>query len=197
MSESRFADTGQELYNIATHYIVECPKCEKKAWIRKHGDSWRLNCTSCFYVEDEGRWYGDMTATVSVKCRECYTSIFRQAPLTNEWKKLKTECPKCGDVCEYEASISKHLSNNGQMTDRVFGLPLWLQTTIHGNVLWAYHYEHLQMLEDFISAKLRERGISPRNTLRKNSTIFSRLPVFIQQGNREVLLKSIHELQIK
>lgn len=197
MSDLRFADTGEQLYQISTHFVVECPVCSGKALVNKHNDQWRLTCSACFHVEHEGKWYGDSTATVSVKCRDCYTAIFRQAPYKGEWKKLKTECPKCGDICEYDASISNHYRNNGQMTDRVFGLPLWLQTTISGNLLWAYHYEHLQLLEDFISAKIRERGISPRNTYRKNSSMISRLPEFIQQGNREVLLKAIHSLQVK
>jgi len=85
------------------------------------------------------------------------------------------------------------------MTDRVFGLPLWLQKEFRDELFWAYNYEHLTVLRDYIAAKLRERGINPySNTIRKNSTLISRLPVFIKKaGNRDDLLKLIAYLTEK
>jgi len=47
-----------------------------------------------------------------------------------------------------------------------------------------------------VTAKLRERGIEPRNTIRKNSAMLSRLPAFIKKaGNRDGLLKLINLLE--
>jgi hypothetical protein len=47
-----------------------------------------------------------------------------------------------------------------------------------------------------VEARLRERGIDPRNSIRKNSAMVSRLPAFIKKaGNREALLGMIGELE--
>jgi hypothetical protein len=182
----RFADTGVALYELTTHFVVHCPKCDGKALVKSKAEGQKLVCTKCFHVEEPHQhFYGR------------HSPIRRDADWDGKWKKLKTECDNCGDVCEYEAKIQHHYLHNGRMTDPVFGLPLWLQTTYKNDILWAYHYEHLAILEGFIGAKLRERGIEPRNTIKKNSSMISRLPAFISKaGNREDLLKLIHELRL-
>lgn len=193
--EDRFADTGSELRDFATHFVAHCPKCQGKAHISPQG---RLTCTACFHVELPGRWYGAATAVVQVKCRECHAPISRTGPWDERWKKLAVRCERCGDNCEYEASITKHPYRDGKKTDPVFGLPLWLQAEFRGEALWAYNYEHLAELKQYIGARLRERGIEPRNTIKKNSAMASRLPAFIKKAsNREDLLKCIDSLEKK
>ncbi len=193
---NRYSDPGSALSSFASHFLVHCPKCDGKAFVNPEG---RLTCTACFHLEQPGHWYGAATAYVSVKCRECHAQLRRSAPWTGPWKKLAMHCEHCGDTCEYEASITKHYLNKGQMTDQVFGLPLWLQKEFRGELFWAYNYEHLTELRDYISAKLRERGINPySNTIRKNSTMISRLPAYIKKaGNRVELLKLIAYLSEK
>ena len=191
----RFADPGLALNDLATHFVVHCPKCAGRAHIDRDQ---RLSCTACFHVEQAGHWYGSSTAYVSVKCRECHAPIQHSAPWDGVWKKLGTRCLACGDTCEYEASITKHALHQGQMTDPVFGLPLWLQKEFRGDLFWAYHHEHLDLLRQYIGAQLRERGITPRNTIRKNSAMLSRLPTFMTKaGHRAALLKLIAQLQEK
>ncbi|MEW9532434.1 hypothetical protein AB0B72_28180, partial [Microbispora sp. NPDC049125] len=46
--------------------------------------------------------------------------------------------------------------------DPFFGLHLWLQTPCCGNVLWAYNIRHLDLLEGYIGADLRERVLRSR-----------------------------------
>jgi hypothetical protein len=194
----RYSDPGIALFDLATHFVVECPKCSGKAFIKTREEGYQLVCTTCFHTELPGHWYGAATAYVSVKCRECHQPLQRSAPWNGLWKKLAMHCVHCGDDCEYEAHITRHTRHNGLMTDSVFGLPLWLQTTFRGDLFWAFHYEHLDILKQYIAAKHRERGITPRNTLKKNSAMLSRLPDFITRaGNREVLLKMIMELSVK
>jgi len=194
----RFADTGSALSDLATHFIVQCPKCDGKSIIKKHKEHWRLTCIVCHHVEYPGHWYGSMTAYASVKCRECHQPIRRSASSTGEWKKIKLKCDNCGDECEYETALFKESINKGLMTDPVFGLPLWLQRNFRNDLFWAYNYDHLDMLGEYIGAKLRERGIDPKNTIRKNSSMISRLPEFISKaGNRVELLKVVRELQQK
>ena len=193
----RFADRGVALGDLATYFVVHCPKCQKKAQINPttapaSKADFRLICPDCFHVESAGHWYGAATAHVSVKCRECYQPLSRSTPWNGIWKKLAMHCTNCGDNCEYEASISYGYFHENRMTDPVFGLPLWLQKDFRGELLWAYNYEHLEMLRAYIAAKLRERGIDPRNTIRKNSSMVSRLPMFIKKAShREGLLKLI------
>ncbi|HJW29191.1 MAG TPA: hypothetical protein VJ508_08050 [Saprospiraceae bacterium] len=193
---SRFTDPGTSLHDLATHFIVYCPKCQHKALINPVEGSWRLTCTSCFHVERPGHWYGKMTAYVSVKCRVCRNPLTRRAEVDGQWNKLKMKCDRCGDECEYEAHLSKQLMDGGLMCDPVFGLKLWLQKPVGDHIFWAYHYEHLALLEQYVRAKLRERGVGNKGS--KNSLMFSRLPEFITKArNRDDILRLIHELQVK
>lgn len=203
----RFADPGVELGDFATHFVVHCPKCARKAHINPagntfpkygniHGVEWRLTCTACFHVEMPGHWHGAATAFVSVKCRECRAALQRSAPWDGHWKKLAMHCDACGDDCEYEAQISRLPNHEGRKTDPVFGLPLWLQKAFRDDMFWAYNYEHLEVLRQYIGAKLRERGIEPRNTIRKNSAMLSRLPEFMKKAaNRIGLMKLVEQLE--
>ena len=192
----RFADTGDSLHDLATHFIVHCPKCDGRANVLPHEGTWRLACEKCFHVEKPGHWYGRMTAYVSVKCRECHQRITRTAEADQRVPTLTVRCELCGDECAYEATFSKHHMHKGLMCDPVFGLPLWLQKTIGEDLFWAYHFEHLDVLEQYVQAKLRERGVGNKGS--KNSLMFSRLPRFITSGkNREEILRLINELKVK
>jgi len=193
----RFEDPGISYHDMATHFIVHCPKCDGKATVMPNEQTWRLTCGSCFHVETEGHWYGQWMAYVSVKCRECHEQLTRRAEVSGEWAKLKMKCENCGDECEYEAHLSRYYRNHGLMCDAHFGLPLWLQKEFRQDLFWAFNYEHLQLLEDYIRARHRERGISPRNKIIKNKTLVSRLPAFISKaGNRDDLLKLIKDLAV-
>ena len=193
----RFADPGISTHELATHFVVHCPKCDSKAHVGP-APQHRLLCTKCFHNEMPGHWYGAVTAYVSVKCRECHAPIRHSAPWNGQWKKLGTICGECGDKCEYEAQITRHPVSNGLITDRIFGLPLWLQRSFRDEILWAYNYEHLDMIRQYVSAKLRERGITPLNKISKNRSMLARLPQFIKKaGNREALLRCISEMEGK
>lgn len=192
MDQERFADPGLTTYELATHFVVHCPRCQGKALI--HPDQ-HLTCTACFYVEQPGHWYGAMTASVAVKCRECHAPIRRTAPSDGQWQKLSTRCDACGDTCEYAAHLSKFPMHQGLMTDPIYGLPLWLQRDFRGDLFWAFNYDHLEVLRQYIGAKLRERGILPRNSWSKNRSMVGRLPAFIKKAaNREALLKLIGQM---
>ncbi|MEP6795538.1 MAG: hypothetical protein ABJB16_14510 [Saprospiraceae bacterium] len=194
--DDRFADPGVSLYELATHFIVHCPKCDGKAQVLPHNDIWRLTCSKCFHVELPGQWYGSITAYVSVKCRECHQPMSRRTEVDGQWPKLKMKCSHCGDKCEYEATLSHHYMNHGLMCDSKFGLPLWLQKEFGQELFWAFNYNHLKLLEQYVRAKLRERGIENKGS--KNSLMFSRLPTFITSAkNRGEILKLIEELRRK
>lgn len=74
--------------------------------------------------------------------------------------------------------------------DPYFGLPLWLQAPCCGNVLWAYNAEHLDLLERYVGARLRERGREPEMTM------LAKLPQWIKSANnRDQVLKTIRKLR--
>lgn len=74
--------------------------------------------------------------------------------------------------------------------DWYFRLPLWLQISCCGKILWSYNEKHLDFLENYVKAKLRERI---PNT---NKSLASRLPQWIKSAkNRREILKAIEKLR--
>lgn len=187
----RYADTNISLFELAQHYVVHCPRCQGKALINTQR---QLMCTACHHTEKPGHWYGEATASVRVKCRECHQLLARTAPWKGPWKKLRMKCEHCGDVCEYEASISVTSRSHGLVTDRFFGLPLWLQTSFRDELLWAFNYEHLQLLHDYVAADLRERSPSAH----RHYSVVNKLPEFIKKAkNRKAILACLNEMSKK
>lgn len=191
---SRFADAGHSLADFSTHFLVHCPRCQGRALVRA-GDH-RLVCTVCHHSETPGRWYGAWRLTVSRRCTVCGQPGRRSLETSRLQAKLSLRCDDCGDEREYRASASQLHWHEGRVTDAVFGLPLWLQAEFRGEPFWAFNTEHLAYLRAYVGARLRERGILPRNTIRKNSSLASRLPAFLKKaGNRDALLRLFDELE--
>ena len=80
----------------------------------------------------------------------------------------------------------------GASVDWYFRLPLWLQISCCGETLWAYNQKHLEMLENYVAAKLRERTVKGRNSF------LSKLPKWLKSAkNRDEILKAIAKLRGK
>jgi hypothetical protein len=80
----------------------------------------------------------------------------------------------------------------GASVDWYFRLPLWLQISCCGEVLWAYNRNHLGMLENYVGARLRERTAKGRNSF------LSKLPKWLKSAkNRGEMLKAIKKLKEK
>ncbi len=81
--------------------------------------------------------------------------------------------------------------------DDYFGLPLWLRFECCGAVLWAYNIEHLQYIERFVRADLRERVRDERHGW-MNASLASRLPRWLKLAkNRETVLHAIQQLRMR
>lgn len=77
--------------------------------------------------------------------------------------------------------------------DPYFGIDLLLQISFRNEVLWFYNLAHLEYVESYLQADIRER---PRNAFNKNRTLISRLPTWIKQSkSRDDLLKRILKLK--
>jgi hypothetical protein len=84
------------------------------------------------------------------------------------------ECPRCGRravahpsrvICAYCGYLRDDLAWRGRVALRrdgdtytYRGLRLWLQTACRGQVLWAYDAAHLDVLEWYVRAYLRDSG---------------------------------------
>ncbi|MFE6613298.1 TFIIB-type zinc ribbon-containing protein [Amycolatopsis sp. NPDC057786] len=77
--------------------------------------------------------------------------------------------------------------------DPFFREPLWLRADCcGGNTLWAFHARHLDLIERFVAAKLRERGLGDRPGL----TLVARLPAWMTAAkHRDEVLRTIAELR--
>ena len=83
------------------------------------------------------------------------------------------------------------LSINGPK-DWYFGLPLWLQISCCGNVLWAYNLAHLEFIENYVSATLR-----PRRPWRTRSAA-SMLPQWVTAAkHRAAVLTAVERLRAR
>ena len=80
----------------------------------------------------------------------------------------------------------------GAPVDPFFRLPLWLQTQCcGGRTLWAFNETHLALLEDYVAARLRERGQA-----RNRMTLVARLPRWLKSAkNRDEVLRAITRLR--
>lgn len=123
--------------------------------------------------------------------------------------KIRLTCRVCGHsddwVCLnpgycYSADSTKYQKGSvciGGAVDWYFHLPLWLQTPCCGETLWAYNEEHLNFLENFVSASLREQE-KDEQFGGSNRSLASRLPKWMQSAkNRERVLKRLAELRDK
>ena len=141
--------------------------------------------------QDSGQTLYEMMDEFLVRCPRCQRSA-RAFSLGEKKTALfgpkRLVCANCG----YSKDWQKGAVCIGGPIDAYFRQPLWLQTPCCGETLWAYNEKHLKLLEDYISADLRER--TPGHT----RSMASRLPTWMKSAkNREDVLKGIERLKQK
>ena len=109
---------------------------------------------------------------------------------------VKCVCTKCS-FSKKRSSRSRSLGWHMDIPDDgYFGLDIWLQTYCCGNSLYAFTKRHLELLEAYIKADLRERKRGAGGW--HNASVASRLPKWIKSHkNREQLFKAIQKLRAK
>ncbi|MBX7055087.1 MAG: hypothetical protein K1X36_09045 [Pyrinomonadaceae bacterium] len=94
--------------------------------------------------------------------------------------------------CWYRNNWAGRKVTIGEAVDWFFGMPLWLTDSCCGEVLWAYNLRHLEMIEGYVAAKLRERTKGGRNSF------LCKLPKWLQSAkNRDEIMRSIRRLKEK
>jgi Zn ribbon nucleic-acid-binding protein len=116
-------------------------------------------------------------------CNRCARSIYIQD--RSIWQ---VTCIHCG----YAKTNRGKTKNYGGAVDPVFNLPLWLQAPCCHGVLWAYNADHLDFLEQYVQATLRERQGSKGD----HHSIAVRLPRWMKLAkHRESILKAMQDLK--
>lgn len=79
-----------------------------------------------------------------------------------------------------------------KVSDPIFGLPLWFQAGVKGNLFWAFNRQHLTEIRNYVISKLRERQTTT------HTTMVEKLPTFIKEAkNRNAMIKAIGKLEQK
>lgn len=127
-----------------------------------------------------------------VCCPKCQS----KAVVTLHNNEARLSCPSCSYNQAKLAEQRTFYWGAENPTDSYFGVDLWLQTDCAGESLWAFNKRHLEYLEDFVSAKHRQRN--PNIDTWMNSSLASRLPKWLKAAkNRDQVLKAIAVLKVK
>jgi len=176
-------------------YAVVCPKCKKEALVTVN-NGWRLGNgrLACQHCSHSGNITDLIRYNVIVKrhCDECGKHFEVVVP-NNKTKtaNIHLACPHCGVARIYEPRNEEYfLHYDGQApTDPVFGLSLWFQCEIRGDLFWAFNRKHLLEIADYVSSTLRERKT------KQYTTMVEKLPQFIKAAkNRELIGKAVDSL---
>jgi hypothetical protein len=168
----RFRDPASRLWRFAQEILVRCPRCDGRAVVVVHPDhrAGHRYAVSC------------LMAPHRLSCPGCGH--------TDDWSPRPA---RRGDGDVYFAGGAPlavpHLTGPD---DPYFGLPLWLQRRCcGGRALWAYNAAHLELLERYVAARLRER-----NPHTGSGSLVERLPAWIKAAdNREEVLTAIRALR--
>ncbi|WP_410601287.1 hypothetical protein [Amycolatopsis sp. lyj-90] len=187
---TRFTDRDEPLsYPLTGSVLVRCPRCTGQA-AATHS---RVSCTGCGYAKVDGHpgaSIGQVEFRAHGRCRNCGRSVtqWRKRWRRAEPRTLPVSCPGCRTATELP--VSSTWSRSVPAVPRYRGLELWLQTPCKGETLWAYHERHLDYLERYVAAGLREQVPN------RNSSLASRLPAWIKSAkNRDDVLRALSRMR--
>ncbi|MGL5944074.1 MAG: hypothetical protein ACRC2S_27650 [Waterburya sp.] len=131
---------------------------------------------------------------ILVVCPKCYSKALI-LPDTEE--QVKCVCTKCSFNQKKSNHTVSFAWNEENPTDGYFGFDLWLQINCCGHSLYAFNKKHLDLLNSYIKADLRERKPSQGGWW-CNSSVAAKLPKWIKSyKNRQQLIKTIQKLKEK
>ncbi|WP_428229237.1 hypothetical protein [Flavobacterium sp.] len=197
----RFQDENKFLGSYDYEILVKCPKCESKSSVKRQFDKdckcgkctiQVFECKKCFHKLEE--LVSQYVAYGKPYCNKCFKKFeFESQVLKEIPEKYKTKCPHCNFQEEWKPKIREILQkpkDDGLKKDRWFNLTLWFQKEVSGNIFWAYNVDHIQYLERYIEAGLRERN----SKINFSASLVARLPKFVKAAkNREKLLKIVEK----
>lgn len=135
----------------------------------------------------------DFQSEVHVHCPFCDRKALAKVYPESELARLI--CSDCGLYREVALRVTYAEGKTfivSQAAHIYFDARLWYSAPFKNDIFWAYNPEHLDYLDRYISAKIREH----KN--REHFTLLEKLPKFYHEAkNRESLLKLISKLRTK
>ncbi|TGE28330.1 YfgJ family double zinc ribbon protein [Hymenobacter metallicola] len=191
---TRFTGGPRTIYSFTDTFVVECPHCRHRAEVTKNSASgqYEFHCSTCHRGLAQRGLY---KVSVNRYCPDCGYRVEVTLPAVKQKTSfVLLKCPACRLSNRFTPIYEDYVPPQVQdgETEPYFGSKLWLQDSFGAAILWAYTYEHLQHLKEYIQAKLRQRQTTTF------SPMVERLPPFIKSAkNRKALLASIEKLTLK
>jgi transcription elongation factor Elf1 len=139
--------------------------------------------------QDKHLKLADFYQEVWIVCPKC--AQMAVATVDFEKKSARMVCMHCGHSLQ-KSTILDQKASLQVAANIYFDAKLWLSADFKGHHLFAFNAAHLEYLEKYIAADLRE------NTDRKFFTMVEKLPKWMQLAkNRAALLKQIGQLKKK
>ena len=130
------------------------------------------------------KWYGPWIGYVNSICKTCGTKF--ETFTTSTIKRLDTidfNCSTCNQTHQYDL---EHTYGNNIGLDPYFGIELFYNKMIKGNLLWVINYDHCKKLISYIGSDLRD------DSTREKWSMISNLPKWmILSKNRQKILNSL------
>jgi len=102
------------------------------------------------------------------RCHRCACVKPRMDAHAGLFDPRRLSCLYCGHTKDWHG---RQVGGSASVpTDWYFHLPLWLQVSCCGKLLWAYNHDHLDFLEDYVQATLREGLPEQATAAFKNKT---------------------------
>lgn len=140
--------------------------------------------------QDQNKTTQDFYQEVWVVCPACTKKSIAKADYDK--KQARLYCESCGynKQVPTETSVLGVKENWEMAAHGYFNAKLWLQHPFKNDLFYAFNGEHLNYLEQYIAAGLREHKD------RTHFTLLEKLPKFYHEAkNRKTLLKIIEKLK--
>lgn len=192
--KTRFEDQGRYESEFLSEFLVRCPRCQRRAYVRSDGVPWtvkqaKLTCTACGHSDSwcSGEPKGNARGTARRRCPYCARWLEKRLTGSPSPREADLHCTACRIVVREPVSWMRI---PGSLTlDPFFGCPLWFVGDVKGHVFWAYNPAHLNLIRNYVAATLRIR--QPY----RNRSVVSRLPAFLlARKNRAAVLKEIDRI---
>jgi hypothetical protein len=199
---SRSSKDFKSLGTFSSRILVKCPSCGGPALVSANPayvipypmgySEPTFKCLKCTKLLDGNKWYGPVILYPGTGiCARCASDLGIKVLAAHPKPNLRANCTVCGHSQVYPALYQPIYADNHNAIDPYLGLKLYLQQVFDNNILWAYNLEHLEYLEKYIRAKLREAPFGGKQAL------YWKLPQFIKSAkNREKLLKIIQRMKV-
>lgn len=131
----------------------------------------------------------DEILVVCPECGACASVLPIGAGKPSMFAPRRLTCGLCGYNKDWAGkTVKRSADRDGR--DEYFRQRLWLQARCLGNTLWAYNHRHLQLLEDFVGATLRQSANANHHGL------VTRLPKWIKSAHhRSAILAAIKKMR--